>query len=71
MLYFSLSISLLGCGALNENGSHRVIGNGIIKRCSLVGVGVASLEEVCYWRYALRFHLLRPGQGSHSLPAAC
>jgi hypothetical protein len=37
------------CGGLNENGLSRHIGNGPIRRCGLVGVGVALLEEVCHW----------------------
>jgi hypothetical protein len=36
-------------GTFKENGPHRPIGNCIIRRCSLVGVGVALLEEVCHW----------------------
>lgn len=36
------------CGVLNENGSFRLIGSGTIKRCGLIGVGVAWLEEVCH-----------------------
>ena len=31
------------CGGLNENGSHRLIGSGSIRRCGLLG-GNMSLE---------------------------
>ena len=40
------------CGGLKKNGPHRHILEclrGIIRRCGLVGVGVALLEEVYYW----------------------
>jgi hypothetical protein len=35
-----------GCSCLNENSSHKLLGSGTIKRCSLVGVDMALLE-VC------------------------
>ena len=38
------------------------------RRCSLVGAGVALLEEVCHWGWALRFQ--KPMPGPTSLPAA-
>ena len=34
------------CGGLNENGPHRLTRSGTIRRCVLVGVDVALLEEV-------------------------
>jgi hypothetical protein len=34
------------CGGLQEKGLNRLIGNGTIRRCGLVGVDVASWEEV-------------------------
>jgi len=34
---------------LNENGPHRFVGNGIVRRYGLIRVGVALLEEVCHW----------------------
>jgi hypothetical protein len=37
-----------GCDGLNENGPHRLIAKGIIRRRGLIGVGVALLEEVCH-----------------------
>jgi hypothetical protein len=40
-------------------------------RCVLVGVGVALLEEVCDWRWALRFQKLKAGPVGHSVLAAC
>jgi hypothetical protein len=42
-----------------------------MKRCDLLGVVVALLEEVCHWRWALRFQMLKPGPvpPSLSLPA--
>ena len=43
------------CGGLNRNGLHKLmclnvwpIGSGTIRRCSLVGVGMTLLEEVCH-----------------------
>ena len=42
-----------------------LIGNCIIRRCSLVGVGVALLEEVCHWGWALRSQKLKPGPVAH------
>ena len=45
-------------GGLNKNGLLRLVfeclGSGI-RRCGLVGVGVALLEEVCHWGQALKF----------------
>ena len=35
------------CGGLKENGPHRLIESGIIRRCGLAGVGVFLLEEIC------------------------
>ena len=32
-----------------------------IRGCGLVGAGVALLEEVCPWVWALRFQELKPG----------
>ena len=37
------------CGGLNMLGP----GNGTIRRCGLIGVGVAFLEEVCHCRAGL------------------
>ena len=34
-------------GSVNENGPYRLIGSGTIRRCGLIGVGVALLKEVC------------------------
>lgn len=33
----------------NGNGLHRFIGRGIIRKNSLMGIGVVLLQEVCYW----------------------
>lgn len=43
------------CGGLNKNGPHRPIGIGTSRKCGLVGVGVALLEELCHREWALRF----------------
>ena len=43
------------CGGLNKNGPYRPVGSGTIRRCGLVGIGVALLEEVCHRGWALRF----------------
>jgi hypothetical protein len=40
--------------------------------CDLVGVGVAFLEEVCHWRWALKLQMLKLGPVAHfvfQLPA--
>ena len=57
---------LTGCGGLKMAcvGPH-----GTIRRCGLVREGVAFLEEVCYWGWALRSQMLKPGP--LSLPVAC
>ena len=34
------------CGSLNVIDPHKLIGSGIIRRCDLIGVGVALLEEM-------------------------
>ena len=39
----------------------RLTGNGTIRKCGLVGVGITLLEKLCYWAWALRFQKLRPG----------
>jgi hypothetical protein len=61
-------------------GPHRLIclnvwspESGSIRRYVIVGVGVALLEKVCYYRWALGFQMLKPGPDSLSLslPAAC
>lgn len=38
------------CGGLNKNGLHWLTGGGNIRRNGLVGVNVALLEEMNYWR---------------------
>lgn len=40
-----------------------------MKRCVLVGVGVAFLEEVGYWVGALKLQMIKPGPVSLSHPA--
>jgi hypothetical protein len=59
------------CGDLNENGRHRFTGSDPIRSCSLVGVGVALLEEVYHWRQAWRSQMLKSGPASrcHFLPS--
>jgi hypothetical protein len=49
-----LSFSIIYCGDLNRTDPHRLmwltvwtIRSGTIRRCSLMGEGVALLEEVC------------------------
>lgn len=53
--FFGEMSSVTFCGALNRYGSHRLmylnawpIVGGTVRRCSLAGVGVAFLEEVCH-----------------------
>jgi hypothetical protein len=47
---FEHTIKALGmCGSLNMLGPE----SGTIRRCGLVGVGVASLEEVCHCGHGL------------------
>jgi hypothetical protein len=43
----SLSLERVVYCVLNEND--RFIGSGTIRKCGLVGVGVALLEKVCHW----------------------
>jgi hypothetical protein len=47
------------CGGLNENGTHRLIclnAQSPLGRTVWEGLGgVASLKEMCYWEWALRF----------------
>ena len=45
---------IVWCGGLNRNGSHRFmclnawpIEDDTVRRCGLIGIGVALLEEVC------------------------
>ena len=38
------------CGGLKENSPSRLTANDIIRRCGLVRVGVALLDEMGYWR---------------------
>ena len=53
---------VLSCAGLSKNGPHRPIGSGTIKRCGLIEVGVAWLEEVGVTEgWALRFQKLKPG----------
>jgi hypothetical protein len=55
---------------LNENGTHRHIGNDSIRRCGLIGVGIALLQEVCH--LGVGFEVLDVQSGpsvSLSLPA--
>jgi hypothetical protein len=49
---------------------YRLIGKGSMRRCGLVAVGVALLEEVCHCGKALRSQKLKPGLVHHFLPAA-
>lgn len=37
------------CGGMNKNGPNRPIGNGTIKKCGVVGVGVTLLHKMCRW----------------------
>lgn len=39
------------------------------KRCGLVGLGAALLEEVGHWVWALVFHTYKPGPTSLCVPA--
>lgn len=36
------------CGGVNKNGLHRLIGSVTNRRCGLVSIGVAVLEEACH-----------------------
>jgi hypothetical protein len=68
-----------GCGDLKESGSHRTIRSGTIKRCGLVEVGVALLDEVHHSSQAWMSQKLKPGlktlfsycQLPASIPAPC
>lgn len=58
------------CSSLNVNGPHKLSRNGTIGRYGFVGVGMALLEEVCYFEvcsshtYYLRSLLLPAGCSS-------
>ena len=57
------------CG-LNEKGPHKLRGRGTIRRCGLVGVGVALLQEVSLEAVIeVSEAQVRPN-GSQALPAA-
>jgi hypothetical protein len=43
-----LPTSFHSCGGMIENGPHRLIGIGPIRRCGLAGIGVALLGELCH-----------------------
>lgn len=52
-----MSSGVTCCGDLNRYGPERLIclnawpiGSGAIRRCDLVGAGVAFLEEVCHFQ---------------------
>ena len=47
-------------GGLNENGPHRLIGNGTIRNYVLVGVGADLSEKVHTWEWALMFQKVKP-----------
>jgi hypothetical protein len=58
ILHYVMATNLWGieCDGLNRFGPHRFmglnacpIGSGTIRRCGLVSVGMALLEEVCHW----------------------
>ena len=38
-------------------------GSGTVRRCGLVGVGMAFLDKVCHWQRTLRSQMLKPSQG--------
>lgn len=48
------------CNDLNKNGHHRPLQSNTIRRYGIVGVSVAPWEEVCQWRWDLRFQKLKP-----------
>lgn len=48
------------CLGLNENGPHRPLGNGSIRRCGRAGGTVSLLEGVCHWGWALKFQKIKP-----------
>ena len=50
----------MDCGDLKESGSHSLIWSGTIKKCGLVEVCVAFLEEVYHWGQTLRSQKLKP-----------
>jgi hypothetical protein len=70
----NMMLKIIVCGGSNKNGFHRLIGSGTIRRCGLVGVGVALLKKVCHWRWALKFNMLKPAPPPPpclSLPSVC
>lgn len=59
------------CNDLNKNGHHRPLQSNTIRRYGIVGVSVAPWEEVCQWRWDLRFQKLKPHPVSLSFSDAC
>jgi hypothetical protein len=55
---------------LNEKFFHWLIGSNTIRRCGFVGIGVALLEEMCHWGWALGLQKPSPGLVPFSLHAA-
>ena len=44
-----------------------IVKSGTMQSCSLIGVGVALLEEVCYFVWSLMFEMLKLGPVSCSI----
>ena len=68
------------CDGLNRNGPYRLvclnawpIKNSTIRRCNLVGVSLAFLEEVCHCGvgFEVSYAQAMPSVGHSSLPVAC
>lgn len=66
---FWVVLITMGCGKLNENGSHRFMGCATIRRCGFVRLDVALLKEVCHLGWASTFQTLKPDPLSLSLYA--
>ena len=57
-----IAFCLGSCDSVNVSDSHKLIGNGIIRRCSLVGGSVVSLDTCLKSRpWGWRAHLLLKG----------
>lgn len=55
------------CGSLNVIGPHKLIGSDTIRRCHLVGVGMALLEDVCHCRGGLLGFIYAQAMSSDSV----
>lgn len=61
MLLIRMVKSISLCGSLNKNDPYRPIESGAVRRCGLVGLDAALLEEAHHYEVGLRSQELQPG----------